>query len=59
MNDISQAVLCALLEQLYHKEIIPTQLYEQAKTRILSTFDLPAFFRYDGDDGKKADHGST
>lgn len=59
MNDISQAVLCALLEQLHHEEKIPHQLYEQAKVRILGTLDLPEFFCYDVDDGKEACHGST
>lgn len=59
MKQVQQEIICILLQTLLDKERITQGIYEKARERALGTLDLPEFFCYDGDDGKKAKHGST
>ena len=45
MNEISQDVLCVLLQTLLRKGLISRSIHDKARNRILGTLDLPTFFR--------------
>lgn len=59
MKKLQQDIICVLLKSLLDKKLITQDIHDRSRERVLGTLDLPEFFCYDVDDGKKAKHGST
>ena len=59
METAEQEVLCALLQSLLDQERITKDLYGKARTQILRTKDLPAFFSRPEEKGKENGYGGA
>ncbi len=59
MKNAQQDMMCALLRTLLDKNLIPEDVHNKARDKILGTFDMPGVFRYAEDDRKEESHGST
>ena len=59
MKTIEKNVMCVLLQQLLDQNLITQKIYENARERILDTFDVPTFFCCAEHDRKEETRGYT
>jgi hypothetical protein len=51
--------MCVLLQRLLDKNLITPKIFDNARERILDTFDSAEFFCYHDVDRKEESHGYT
>ena len=59
MKDLEKNVMCVLLQRLLDKNLITPKIFDNARERILDTFDSKGFFWYAEGDRKEESHGYT
>ena len=59
MKELERNVMCVLLQRLLDKNLITPKVFENAREKILDTFDSADFFCYAGSDRKEESHGYT
>ena len=59
MKEVEKNMMCVLLQQLLDKHLITPKICENAREKILNTWDGPTFFCYAADDRKEEAHGYT
>ncbi len=55
MKNVQQDMMCVLLQTLLDKNLIPEDVHNKARDKILGTFDMPALLRY----AEEESHGSA
>ena len=59
MKELEKNVMCVLLQRLLDKNLITPKIFDNARERILDTFDSKEFFCYHDVDRKEESHGYT
>ena len=59
MKELERQVMCVLLQRLLDKNLITPKIFDNARERILDTFDSKGFFCYAEGDRKEEFHGHT
>ena len=59
MKDVEKEVMCVLLERLMTQNLITPKIFENARNRILGTFDNADFLCCQDVDRKEESHGYT
>ena len=59
MKDLEKNVMCVLLQRLLDKNLITPKIFDNAREKILDTFDSADFFCYAEGDRKEESHGYT
>lgn len=59
MKELQQEVMCVLLQTLLDKKLIPQDVYDQARNKILATLNWPEFFCHCAGERKEAADGSA
>ena len=59
MKEMEQNMMCVLLQRLLDKNLITPKIFDNARERILDTFDSGGFFCYSEGDRKEEFHGHT
>ena len=59
MKELERQVMCVLLQRLLDKNLITPKIFDNARERILDTFDSKGFFCYVEGDRKEESHGYT
>ncbi len=59
MKNAQQDTMCVLLQTLLDKGLIPEDVHNKARDKILGTFDMPALLRYAEDEREEESHGSA
>ncbi len=59
MKNAQQDMMCVLLKTLLDKNLIPEEVHNKARDKILGTFDMPALLRYAEDEREEESHGSA
>ena len=59
MKELEKNVMCVLLQRLLDKNLITPKILDNARERILDTFDSKGFFCYHDVDRKEESHGYT
>jgi len=59
MMDVKQQIMCVLLKNLQDRDLISETVYDQAREKILGTWDWPDFFCCAGDAEGGDQNGST
>ena len=59
MKELEKNVMCVLLQRLLDKNLITPKIFDNARERILDTFDSADFFCYSEDVRKEESHGHT
>lgn len=57
MKELEKNVMCVLLQRLLDKNLITPKIFDNARERILDTFDSKGFFCYAEGDRKEESHG--
>ena len=58
MKELEKNVMCVLLQRLLDKNLITPKIFDNAREKILDTFDSADFFCY-AKDRKEESHGYT
>ena len=59
MKELERQVMCVLLQRLLDKNLITPKIFDNAREKILDTFDSGGFFCYSEGDRKEEFHGHT
>ena len=59
MKELEKNVMCVLLQRLLDKNLITPKIFDNARERILDTFDSTEFFCYAEGDRKEKSYGYT
>ncbi len=59
MKHVQQDTMCVLLKTLLDKGLIPEEVHNKARDKILGTFDMEPLFRYAEDEREEETHGSA
>ena len=59
MKEMEKNMMCVLLQRLLDKNLITPKIFDNARERILDTFDSKGFFCYHDVDRKDESHGYT
>ena len=59
MKELEKNVMCVLLQRLLDKNLITPKIFDNARERILDTFDSKGFFCNTENDRKEESYGYT